>query len=138
MRKTKLNRDYRLYDHNEDFKRAHHTQRVLPDDVDKYYGDLISEAQRQGIKVIIMAMPSHYPDERGRQADFVYKKHLRNIAEKWKVLFLDLYSEWKNEDNSHLFEDYVHATDEGHKKISDDLVRFIQDNKIINIQPLPQ
>lgn len=131
IRKNKLNRDYQLYDHNKDFKEAHNTQRVLPDDVDKYYGDLISDAQKRGIGVIIIAMPSNYPDEKGRVMDLRYKKHLRVIAEKWNVLFLDLYSSWQEQDNSRLFADYVHSTEEGHKKIAEDLLKFFKDNKII-------
>lgn len=130
LRKSKLNRDYRLFDHDDDFKKAHNTQRVHPEDVDRYYGDLIKEAQKRGIKILIMAMPTLYHDERSRQADYDYKKHLGVIAEKWDVFFLDLFSPWQKEDNAHLFIDYLHTTEEGHKKIAEDLVKFIKENII--------
>ena len=131
FRKYKLNKDYHKYEKSIGSQTRNDKRRVSREDVKKYYGDVINTAKDMGTGVIIMAMPSNYKKKEYDHQDFLYKKGLRRIAENHNVLFCDIYSKWKESDSEYLFEDYVHPTTKGHKMIADELIEFIEKEKII-------
>lgn len=128
LRKRSLNRQYSLYEHNPEFHKTNFTQRVVPEDVDKFYKEVIDGVRSHNSQIIIMAMPSNYKEG---DYDHKYKKQLGKIAGMEKVPFVDLYSEWKTFDSEHLFMDRVHTTTEGHIKIGEKMCEFIIKEKII-------
>ena len=131
MRKYKLNKEYTLYQHDENFYKARMTQRVVPEDVDKYYSDVIDETRKRGINVIVMVNPSNYKHV---DYDTKYKNQLVELCKKKNVLYVDLFNEWMKYDRDKLFLDTVHTTNEGHKIIGDRMSEFIIKEKIIEKQ----
>ena len=128
LRKNRLNREYTQFEHNQEFREANFTQRVVPEDVDIFYKEVIDGVRKYNSQIVIMAMPSNYKEG---DYDHKYKKQLGKIAKKENVNFVDLYSEWKAFDSEDLFLDRVHTTTEGHKIIGKRMCEFIIKEKII-------
>ena len=128
LRKTLLNMEYNKHLEKGHFVDGVRKSRVSPKDVEIYYKDIIGEVKKNNCKVVIMAMPSNYPDF---LPDHEYKNSLRKIAEDEDVLCLDIYNRWKNENHNDLFTDVVHVNEEGHRLFARYLFELITDKNII-------
>ncbi len=108
--------------------------RVSPHDLKKIYTDMLSEAGKRGVKVMVVSLPL-----RGRAKEFPgvapYREIMKKTAKENGALFIDLMKEWNNSISGVLFADDIHPDAKGHKIIADLLSETIQNE---NLPHLPQ
>jgi len=139
LKKLKFNREFVRFINEESvrFRNDPNTtkavRRVSPENIKKFYGEVIDAMKQRGAKVIIIAMPTNY-EGNDFPEDKVYKRQLRVIAAEKGAMFLDIYGEWKKQNYNHLHarNDKVHINHEGHKLLAERLFKFIIDNKIVD------
>lgn len=111
--------------------------RISPADIEKIYAGMLSEAQKRGVKVIVVSMPL-----RGRVREFPgmqqYREIMKKTAEENSALFVDFITEWNNSISGVLFVDDIHPGAVGHKIIAERLSEVIQDKNLAGMPELSQ
>lgn len=111
--------------------------RISPDDLNKIYSDMLSEAGKRGVKVMVVSLPL-----RGRARDFPgvagYRETMKKTAEDNGALFVDLMKEWDNSISGVLFADDIHPDAKGHKIIAGRLSEIIQDKNLPGMPALSE
>lgn len=91
--------------------------------------------KRRGGTVVIVGMPNHPDIIRPGVEVPRYKKMQKEIAEKYGVPFVDMFNEWmkdKNVNNLFFPGDVIHPNIEGHRKIAFEILREMEDKRIIS------
>ena len=89
---------------------------------------ILREAKKRNIQVIIVSMPLQ-----SISYDIInYRSVMKEKADNYGFLFLDLLREWNKKYPSHeVFLDIMHPTAQGHKVLAEDLYNMIVENDLI-------
>ena len=100
--------------------------RVSREELKKNLANIIGEAKKRGVKVIVVSMPQQIFEDKMLSR---YRKAMKEAADEGGAKFLDLFHQWEEQKTDGLFFDVMHPTPEGHKKIGESLSELIEVKK---------
>lgn len=102
--------------------------RVLPQHLRKIYKYFLEEANKRGVRVIVISLPiresfHNFPNLRS------YRDIMQEETGDYGGEFVDFFNKWKNKYSDEVFIDDMHPTIEGHRKIAEELFERINNMK---------